>query len=201
MGELETYLLSIPHDSVLLLLGGLMFLTCLGFVPNNTDLTVLTAGMMSGFGHFVLWQVLLICLVGYFLGEGFMFALGKLIGHKAQHWRVYQKIMGGGRKEKILEKINHRPIGFFVGLRLTPILRPFVILSLGAIGVKTNTFSRYHLPITFIYTILLGVMSFLFASFVKTYMSDYKYYLMATIGVFWVILLRYFIGNNDARSI
>jgi len=178
-----------------------MFLTCLGFVPNNTDLTVLTAGMMSGFGHFILWQVLLVCLIGYFLGEGLMFSLGRMIGHKAQHWRIYQKIMGNGRKEKMIGKINHRPIGFFIGLRLTPILRPFVILSLGAIGVKTTVFSRYHLPITFLYTIALGCLSFLFANLVKSYMNDYKYYLMATIGVLWVILLKFLMRDTTPTNV
>jgi membrane protein DedA with SNARE-associated domain len=190
MAEIEAYLMALPQSSVLLFLGGLMFVTCLGFIPNNTDITVLTAGMLSGFGHFSLWQVLGICILGYFLGEGFMFSLGQFIGKRAERWRIYQKAMGGGRKEKVFERIETKPLFFFLGLRMTPVLRPFVIFSLGVIGVKPQTYYRYYLPITFFYTIFLGGLSFIFSQAMKVYFADYKYYAIGVFFVAWMLLIR-----------
>lgn len=190
MGEIEAYLLSFPQSTILLLLGGLMFVTCLGILPSNSDLTVLTAGMMSGFGHFSLWQVLAVCLIGYFLGEGFMYSIGYFIGRRVEGWGLYQKIMGSGSREKIFQRLQKKPLFFFISLRITPILRPFVILLLGATGVKPKIYLSYYLPVTFVYTIFLGTLSYVFSRTIRTHFADYKMYAIGVFFVAWGLLIR-----------
>lgn len=196
MQAIEAYFLTFPPETLLWGIGLLMFVTCLGVIPNNTDITVMAAAFLSSGGHVSLWQVLVVCIAGYFFGEGVMFFLGKTLGHKIHNFRMVKKILSEQRKQHLLVRIRLKPLLFFIGVRITPILRPWLILSLGSLKLSTRLFLRYYFSITVVYTVVLGLLSYNFARLIDFYLQEYKLWFVLSFAVAWMLLVRYFMHSK-----
>jgi membrane protein DedA with SNARE-associated domain len=201
MQALESYFLSLPPNQILFMLAGLIILTCLSIVPSNNDLNQLVAGVMAGFGYLKIQSVYFVCLASIVLGEAMMYSVGFFLGKYLLEMKIVKNFVKKDHIDKIKNLIEKNAFLFFLGLRLTPVLRAIIVFIVGSVQVKPKLYLRYHLPLSVIYSSCLTLISFYFANSVRQHFDEYKFHIMGIIVLIWLFILRRIFSKINARLV
>jgi membrane-associated protein len=198
MQEIYQYLLAVPADSLLMVIAGILVLTTLGIFPGNSELTILASGVLASLGKlniFFLWPVL---IGAVFLGESTMFFLGRFLGPKIFKWHWVEKRFPESKRNLMQAFLNQYLVRFLFTLRITPVLRPFVILTVGTLRVSVARFCLIHYVIGFGYITALLWGAYIFSQVVMTYFQTYQTFIF--LGFFLVWGLFIFALSSKGRS-
>lgn len=190
MDEIKNLLLSAPPEYLLLGVFGILFVTCMGLLPNNSDITLLTLGYLASDATLPYFPTLLVAILGFLGGEGLMFSIGHLLGDRIHNYNFVQKVMPFERREMIVTNVMNRSFRFFLAVRLTPVLRPWFLLCLGSMNIPYRIYIRYHMLISLFYALILINVSFVVGKAIDKYLSDYKYFMLIALILTWLSLMR-----------
>lgn len=168
----------------------LLFLTLLGTLPSNSDITIIAGSLLVGVGKFELFPFVLAVVGIVMFTENLTFFTGYFWGKKIKRWRIVQKVIPE-TKQVILE--NHARTNAFKVLftiRMTPLLRPIFYMLLGSLRLRPKTFWRYHTPILLLYLSVLIFISIVFGNLVQTYLTNYKEYIFAGVLLLCIFMIR-----------
>ena len=133
----------------------LVFLTSLGVVPNNNDLTLAAAGAFSVLKSMPPVSFIVVAFCAIAIGETGMYFLGRIAGGKILSSRFFQKRVSSERLKKIESQVNTHPAKLLLGIRVVPVLRPYFILAAGGLGLSPRRFFATHPLILGIYVSLV----------------------------------------------
>jgi membrane protein DedA with SNARE-associated domain len=126
-------------DSVALwqYLGVLGALIAAGFgAPVPEEVPIITGGIMVGSADadstLRWWVMLPVCIFGVVVGDGFLYAIGRLWGRRLLHigW-VKRKVLPPERLEHITERFHKHGIWVLLGARLLPSIRTPIFITAG----------------------------------------------------------------------
>ncbi len=155
MGAVLSYLHSLPPEQVLASFALLVFLTSLGVVPNNNDLTLAAAGAFSVLKSIPPVSFIVVAFCAIALGETGVYFLGRIAGGKILASSFFQKRVSLERLKKIEMQVNTHPAKLLLGIRIVPVLRPYFILAAGSLGLSPRRFFSAHPVILGTYVTLL----------------------------------------------
>jgi membrane protein DedA with SNARE-associated domain len=73
---------------------------------------------------------------------------------------------------------------------MTPIIRPFLFLSLGTVRPKVRDFIRSHIPITSLYISISVTMGYYFGELIEKYFLAYRIPFFITLVLVWAFLIK-----------
>lgn len=155
MEELFSRIQGVPPEHLALFFGGLGLVTATGFFPNNNDLTLAGAGIVASQTEASIWPFFLLIFCGIALGESLMFTIGSRLGGRALNHPFILRKLPPAKQNQLCDVLNESPTGLLIAARLSPVFRPFLILTLGGLGLRPRTFFPRYLPILFIYCLMI----------------------------------------------
>jgi len=178
----------------------LIFLTCLGVVPNNNDLVLVAASLIAKLKMIPLYALLGTIAGTWVLGETTMYLLGRWVGRKFIRWNFIQKRISPATWIRLEELINQRPAPLFLLLRITPIFRAYLMVGLGSIGMRPKVFFRYHPWILIAYVSVLGSVFYHLGEVIQVRFNEYQGWIAASVIIFWMATL-WTIGRRFTKSL
>lgn len=100
-------------------------------VPIPEDITLVTGGVISGLGYANVHIMVLIGLLGVLVGDGLMFAAGRIFGHKILKVRFVARIMTPKRYAQVQEKFDKYGNRVLFVARFLPGLRTPIYITAG----------------------------------------------------------------------
>jgi membrane protein DedA with SNARE-associated domain len=169
---------------------GLLFMTILGTLPNNSDLTIVAGAILASNGKFSITSIYIgvICVV--LIGENIAYYLGYFFGDKIFKLPFYRKLANEKRKDNLELFVNRYPLRVLVSIRLTPLFRPVWYMLLGSVKVRPNLFFKWHSFLTVSYIVVVITTTYLVSNTVDIYIKDYKIYALALVFIIWFIAIR-----------
>lgn len=118
-----------------------VLLACGFGLPIPEDITLVAGGVISGLGYANLTTMVLVGLAGVLVGDGLVFALGRLSGARVFEIRIIRKFMTPDRLKKVESKLAKHGRMVVFAARFMPGLRTPIFLTTGATRqVSTLTF-------------------------------------------------------------
>ena len=100
-------------------------------VPIPEDLTLVTGGVISGMGYTNPHIMFAVGMLGVLVGDGIMFAAGRIWGQKILRFKPIARIMTPKRYEQVQEKFDKYGNGVLFVARFLPGLRTAVFVTAG----------------------------------------------------------------------
>ena len=100
-------------------------------VPIPEDLTLVTGGVISGMGYTNPHIMFAVGMLGVLVGDGIMFAAGRILGQKILRFKPIARIMTPKRYEQVQEKFDKYGNWVLFVARFLPGLRTAVFVTAG----------------------------------------------------------------------
>ncbi|QEY24912.1 DedA family protein [Neisseria animalis] len=114
-----------------------LVLVACGFgVPIPEDITLVTGGVISGLGYTDVHMMFLVGMLGVLVGDGCMFAAGRIWGHKILKFKPIARVMTPKRYAQVQEKFDKYGNWVLFVARFLPGLRTPVFITAGISGVS-----------------------------------------------------------------
>ncbi|MEY2987812.1 MAG: hypothetical protein RJB13_1333 [Pseudomonadota bacterium] len=111
-----------------------VLLACGFGLPIPEDVTLVAGGIISGLGYTHIATMILVGLGGVLIGDGLVFAFGRVYGQKVFEFRLIKKIMTPSRLESVQLKLAKHGRWIVFAARFIPGLRTPIFLTTGATG-------------------------------------------------------------------
>lgn len=108
-----------------------MLILCGFGLPIPEDITLVAAGVVSGFHATNPHVMLVICFIGVLLGDGIVYMLGKTMGYRIQKFKPFRKILPPHRFAQVQQKFAKYGIWVLFFARFMPGLRSPIYLTAG----------------------------------------------------------------------
>ena len=109
-----------------------LVLVACGFgVPIPEDITLVTGGVIAGLGHANVHIMFAVGMLGVLVGDGLMFAAGRVYGDKILRFRLIQRIMTPKRYAQVQEKFDKYGNRVLFVARFLPGLRTPIYITAG----------------------------------------------------------------------
>lgn len=123
---LETFFVNYGYVAVFVVL-----IACGMGVPIPEDITLVTGGVIAGLGHANVHVMLVVGMAGVLIGDGLMFAAGRVFGHRILRFRPVARIMTPKRYAQVQEKFDKYGNWVLFVARFLPGLRTPIYISAG----------------------------------------------------------------------
>ena len=100
-------------------------------IPIPEDITLITGGVVAGLGYANVHTMVIVGFLGVMVGDGLMFAAGKIFGHRILRFRPIARIMTPRRYAQVQEKFDRYGNGVLFIARFLPGLRMPIYISAG----------------------------------------------------------------------
>jgi membrane protein DedA with SNARE-associated domain len=188
MEEIYQYLSDIPQNRWYWYLLLLLYITALGIIPSNSDLTMWVYASLAGMGKLNPVYMYGIHFLGIVLADHTSFIMGKYLGQRIFKFKKVQKLFPYEQQKKILYIMHQYPLKFLILLRLTTISRPIWIIFLGSLGFSLSMFSRIYSLVILVHISIIFILGYFIGQMVMDVGKDYKNIILASV----VILLVFF---------
>jgi membrane protein DedA with SNARE-associated domain len=169
---------------------GLLFMTILGTLPSNSDLTIVAGAILASNGKFSIASIYFGVIAVVLIGENIAYYLGYHFGDFIFKLPLYRKLVNEKRKNNLELFVNRYPLRVLLSIRLTPVFRPVWYMMLGSLKVKPSIFFKMHTPIVISYNLLLITSSYFLSNYIDTYMKEYKVYALGAVFIIWFLAIR-----------
>lgn len=160
MENILNFIQQIPPNYFLLGLFVFMLLTCMGLIPSHTDLTLLASAMLATNGKINFFVVLGVITLAILIGENLMFYIGRRLGERIFKLSFFSRIMPADKRETLRKGFVYYPNRYLLALRMSPVLRPYIYLTAGSMGLSATTFIKYHAKWTLTYILSIYTICF-----------------------------------------
>ncbi|TCP11815.1 membrane protein DedA with SNARE-associated domain [Crenobacter luteus] len=109
----------------------LVLLACGFGVPIPEDITLVAGGIISGLGYTNVHTMFAVGMAGVLVGDGVMFGLGRIYGHKVLRLKLVAKILTEERFQQVQEKFAKYGNWVLFVARFLPGLRSPIFLTAG----------------------------------------------------------------------
>ncbi len=109
---------------------GILILCGFG-LPVPEDITLVAAGLVSGFHATNPHIMLAICFIGVLLGDGTVYMIGKTMGYKIQKFKPFRKVLPPKRFAQVQKQFAKHGIWVLFFARFMPGLRSPIFLTAG----------------------------------------------------------------------
>ncbi|MFZ4714574.1 MAG: VTT domain-containing protein [Bacteriovoracaceae bacterium] len=191
MDQILIYLQNIPSSEFYQTLGILIYTTCSGFVPNNNDLSIAAAALITNMKSLPATPTALFCFAIWSLGESTTFTIGYFLGPKLLKSKLLQKKMSEKRQADLKKMIDENLFSLIFTVRISPVLRAYTILALGALGLTPLNFFCRHIPLLFIHVMVVFHAFFYLGPILKSFFADNSTYVFIAIFIVWVSMMFY----------
>lgn len=200
MEELFSRIQGVPPEHLALFFGGLGLVTATGFFPNNNDLTLAGAGIVAAQTEASIWPFFFLIFCGIALGESMMFTIGSRLGGRALNHPFILKKLPPAKQSQLCDVLNASPTGLLIAARLSPVFRPFLILTLGGLGLRPGTFFPRYLPILFCYCLLITQAFYLGGPVIQEHFAGRGTLIFIIALVLWVSFVS-MIGRRILKAL
>lgn len=100
-------------------------------VPIPEDVTLVTGGVISGLGYANVHIMVVVGMLGVLAGDGFMFAAGRIWGHKILKFKPVSRVMTPKRYAQVQEKFDKYGNWVLFVARFLPGLRTPIYITAG----------------------------------------------------------------------
>ena len=193
---METWLSSLPPDSLLLAIMGVIFLNCHGLIPSNNDIHLIIGGALGsqfGIPFMWLWPGMMLAMI---LGDFSAFSIGHTFGPKLLEIDFLKRKLPPEKMQSLKEKLNHNPFKVVLGIRLAPAIKPFLFMSLGILKMTKMAFFKQLATITIVHTFILSCLSYYAYDLIKD-LGQVKYLFIIASLVLWFFLVKAILKNNE----
>lgn len=166
----------------------LLFLTLMGMLPNNSDITIIVGSILVAFGKFELFPFALSVISLVIIGENISFLGGYFFGEKIKENKFIQKIVPANLQLKLKDIVQTNPKKILFSIRITPLLRPVFYFLFGSMGVRPKQFWKFHTPLVIIYLSALIAFTTSFSQFVQNNLSEYQNVIFLGFLALWLIV-------------
>ena len=184
--ELTQKLLLIPTPELLATYGVVVFLTCFSILPNSNDLLLAAASLVIKAKGISLAAFIATAFVAWALGENAMFFIGHFAGKKLMKSTFVRKKISDEAQFKIRNLVNENSFHILLSLRITPILRAYLIMTLGGVGLKPSQFVRIHLVLLLLYISLVSALFFFLGHMIEEHLGEHKIVALTAILLVWI---------------
>lgn len=126
---LEAFFVEYGYAAVFLVL-----LACGFGVPIPEDVTLVTGGVISGLGYTNVHVMVVVGMLGVLVGDGCMFAAGRIWGHKILQFKPIARVMTPKRYAQVQEKFDKYGNWVLFVARFLPGLRTPIFITAGISG-------------------------------------------------------------------
>lgn len=123
---LEAFFIQYGYAAVFLVL-----LACGFGVPIPEDVTLVAGGVISGLGYTNVHIMVAVGMLGVLVGDGLMFAAGRVFGHKILKVRLIARVMTPKRYAQVQEKFDKYGNRVLFAARFLPGLRTPIFITAG----------------------------------------------------------------------
>lgn len=109
----------------------IVLLACGMGVPIPEDITLVAGGVIAGLGHANVHTMVLVGMLGVLIGDGLMFAGGRIYGVKILRFRMIARIMTPQRYAQVQQKFERYGNWVLFVARFLPGLRTPIFISAG----------------------------------------------------------------------
>ena len=190
MDYIYEFLAQYSTDELLFAYLGLLFMTILGTLPSNSDLTIVAGAVLASSGKFSIFSIYFGVIAIVLIGENIAYYLGYHFGDIIFKLPIYRRLVNDKRKKNLELFVKRYPLRVLLSIRLTPVFRPVWYMMLGSLKVRPGTFFKMHTPIVISYNILLITSSYFLSNYIDTYMKEYKIYALAAVFIIWFLVIR-----------
>jgi membrane protein DedA with SNARE-associated domain len=183
--ELTAFLAHFPPGALWAALVGLFFVTSLGVLPSNTDVMMLGTGALVALGQLPAFAAVVVTLA-ILAGETTMFLAGRTFGDRILASRVGRRILSERLQERARAFLQGNLIGAILSVRVTPVMRPWVVFTFGSLRVPPRKFFAVHVPATIAYAHLMVLGA---AFLVRSRLDDvqaHPWIVGVALGVVWL---------------
>ena len=169
---------------------GLLFMTILGTLPSNSDLTIVAGAVLASSGKFSIFSIYFGVISIVLIGENLVYYIGYFLGDQIFKLPVYRRLFDQKRRENLELFVNRYPLRVILSIRLTPLFRPVWYTMLGSLKVKPSIFFKMHTPVVIAYNLILITTSYFLSNYIDTYMKEYKVYALGAVFIIWFLVIR-----------
>lgn len=191
MQNILNYINQFPPEYFLVGLFLLMLVTCMGMIPNHTDLTLFASALIAANGKYPFFAVMGVITLAMLIGENTMFLIGHKMGHKVFKFSFFARVMPLEKREQFKKGFLLYPNRFLLGLRMSPVFRPYIYLSVGALGLSHHTFVKYHLKWTLTYIISVYTFCFFGSKLLIDKLDSPPIFAIIFFILIWFLTLRW----------
>jgi membrane-associated protein len=191
MQNVLEYINQFPPEYFLVGIFFLMLFTCMGMIPNHTDLTLFASAIIATNGKYPFFAVMGVIMLAMFIGENSMFLIGNKYGNRVFRFAFFKRVMPMEKRETFKKGFLLYPNRFLLALRMSPMFRPYLYLSVGALGLSHQTFFKYHLKWTLTYIISVYVLCFYGSKLLIEKLQAPPIYGIIAVLVIWILMLRW----------
>jgi len=189
MESIFTYLNSLPQEYLFLGYLGLLFITMLGLVPNNSDLTIIVGTLFCLNSSFNIYQFTTSVLILVFLTENLTYFSGYYFGNRLKELSfIAKRLPKDGNKWSSLATNN--PSRILLAIRLTPLFRPIFYFFIGTLRIKPKEFWKWHSIFLPLYVLSLISFTYWFAQVVTKYLEDFKTPITIIVILIWFFCMH-----------
>lgn len=109
----------------------LVLIACGMGVPIPEDITLVSGGVIAGLGHADVHLMFAVGMAGVLIGDGLMFAGGRIFGHRILKFRPVARVMTPKRYAQVQEKFDKYGNWVLFVARFLPGLRTPIYISAG----------------------------------------------------------------------
>lgn len=189
MDIIISFLQEVPDDNFIKTICLLIFTSCSGLIPNNNDISLAAAGLISHLKNLSPYNVALMATLSWMTGESLVFMTGRFLGRKIFNINFIKLKMNEQRQLKITQLINENPFSLIFMIRLTPVLRACSILTMGSLGLSPFNFVSKHLPLLFVYSFCIFFFFYYGGVWLKSMFAEYSILAMAAIIILWISVM------------
>lgn len=189
MDQILSYLQALPEADFIKSICLLIFTSCSGLIPNNNDISLAAAGLITRFKNLSPFQMASATTLSWMAGETTVFFLGRTFGRKILKLKFISKKMNEERQIKIAHMINQNPFSLFIMIRLTPVLRACSILTIGSLGLSPLHFITKHLPLLALYAISIFYFFYYGGQLMKNIFAENAIIVMSLVIIAWLTMM------------
>ncbi len=171
----------------------------IGF-PFSSDITLITAGVLSGAGIFELKKAVLLGISAILMGDTLAFYAGRKFGQKIVRHRYFLRICPPSRFDEISGFLNQNASKFIFMVRFTPGMRSAIFLTAGSVGVPPSTFFKMNALSTSLYVPVLMYLSYLATNNAEELVREFQTYNTAIAFVLVAFIGSLFYYRNRRRK-
>jgi membrane protein DedA with SNARE-associated domain len=194
MDQIISFFNQIPQESLYSSLLFFMYLTALGVIPSNSDLTTWVLSGLAGAGKIDPLMVYIIIITGIIVADHTSFFMGKFLGTKVLKWKKMQKKFPIEKQQKIRDLMEQSPLKVLLLIRFTIVARPILIILVSSTGFHLKLFSKVYTPIVLVYTGIIFLIGYHLAKFSMDLPENYlvPFVVMAILGLlfFYTKMIR-----------
>jgi membrane protein DedA with SNARE-associated domain len=195
MESIIVYLQNLSLPEFYKSLGILLYSTCTGLVPTNNDLSVAAAAFISQIKLLSPTKTALFCFMIWSLGETTSFFVGHFLGNKILKTKFLQKKLDEKKQALLKKMINDNLIQLILTIRISPVLRSYTIVSLGALGLRPKLFFSRHIPILFFHSMIVFHAFYYLGPVLKSFFSENATSVFFLITIIWLGMMI-LVGRN-----